>query len=57
MPTDQFAVHFVEPSNTDWQMFVDGLHHDMPHGASVADATAVIDAVKAALKAQGYNIL
>jgi len=57
MPTEQFAVHFVEPSNTDWQTFVDGLRHDMPHGASVADTTAVIDAVKAALKAQGYNIL
>lgn len=57
MNTVQDAVQFVEVSNTDWQRFVDGLPGEMPQGASVADTTAVMESVKGALRAQGYNIL
>lgn len=57
MHTVQDAVQFVEASNTDWQRFVDGLPGEMPQGASVADTTAIMEAVKGALRTQGYNIL
>lgn len=45
----------VTSTNVDWQSWVDNL--ELPKGATLSDSVAVVDAVKAALKKQGYTIL
>lgn len=49
------VLKLVTPTNVDWQSWVDNL--ELPNGATLSDSVAVVEAVKAALKKQGYTIL
>ena len=49
------VLKLVTPTNVDWQSWVDNL--ELPTGATLSDGVAVAEAIKAAVKKQGYTIL
>lgn len=49
------VLKLVTPTNVDWQSWIDNL--ELPNGATLSDGVAVAEAIKAAVKKQGYTIL